>query len=613
MGVQRIQDPGRWIRNCEVADSDPCANLTQADWDKVAWITAKNVFVGVIVQPNFVDGNISSITSFPAGILYSASGSIVDTISYDSGLGYYTADTLPFYVLGQGDFIVIEDIPVISNGTSCTLDFTQSYNSGVVIIIPPTSEITFITSVGGLLEIVIDNSVGDIDWGDGNTDPYDASATPQTLSNTYAAGTFNGKIDNTNDSTEIDFGGQNIDSVNIQNATDFQILDFSSITNSFTVTWPTSHTATTTSITMNSSTGFTGTVDLSNIANLAGTIDIQGSNATGILFSNSTQTITSIEINGCDITGAISVSGLTGMQGVFEANGNSNLTGITFGTKSGVFTLVDFNQCDLTGTVDASGLSGLGGTVRFNQNSSLTGFTCPTSSQTITEFRLDDCDITGTFDMSNMTGMGGRFQINSNPNLTAITNPTSSVVFNRYSATLTGLTGTLDLSTLTGLGGIFSCRSNSSLTAITNPSSSVTFTQYIVYSCDLTGTLDVSGLTGLGGILQIRNNSNLTDVTFPTSAITTTQVQLNACDLGHVDITNMTFSAAISFQMENNNMTTAEVNEMLVDMDATFPNVGTGTITIGGTNAAPDGSSGGFDGTTAKNNLIAEGYTVTTS
>ena len=59
-------------------------------------------------------------------------------------------------------------------------------------------------------------------------------------------------------------------------------------------------------------------------------------------------------------------------------------------------------------------------------------------------------------------------------------------------------------------------------------------------------------------------------------------------------------------------MTAAEVNCILVDLDNTFPNSGNGKIRIEG-QAAPDGSSGGCDGTTAASNLASEGYTVTTA
>ena len=59
-------------------------------------------------------------------------------------------------------------------------------------------------------------------------------------------------------------------------------------------------------------------------------------------------------------------------------------------------------------------------------------------------------------------------------------------------------------------------------------------------------------------------------------------------------------------------MTAAEVNCILADLDSIL-GAGTGTIDLSGSNAAPDGSSGGCDGTTAKSNLQGNGWTVTTN
>ena len=80
----------------------------------------------------------------------------------------------------------------------------------------------------------------------------------------------------------------------------------------------------------------------------------------------------------------------------------------------------------------------------------------------------------------------------------------------------------------------------------------------------------------------------------------------------YVDFTNLTFASNVDFRIFNNGMTAAEVNCILVDLDNTFPNSGNGKIRIEG-QAAPDGSSGGCDGTTAASNLASEGYTVTTA
>ena len=89
------------------------------------------------------------------------------------------------------------------------------------------------------------------------------------------------------------------------------------------------------------------------------------------------------------------------------------------------------------------------------------------------------------------------------------------------------------------------------------------------------------------------------------------------CDLGYVDFTpfsGLTNVNGCTVTLSSNNMTAGEVNHILVDLDSISVGGYTGrVILISGTNAAPDGSSGGFDGLTAKSNLITKGFTVTTN
>jgi hypothetical protein len=72
-----------------------------------------------------------------------------------------------------------------------------------------------------------------------------------------------------------------------------------------------------------------------------------------------------------------------------------------------------------------------------------------------------------------------------------------------------------------------------------------------------------------------------------------------------------------SIVINNNLMQSADVNRILYDLDsiATLNPSGWAGVTldISGSNAAPNGSSGGFDGTGATLSLIANGWTVTTS
>lgn len=64
--------------------------------------------------------------------------------------------------------------------------------------------------------------------------------------------------------------------------------------------------------------------------------------------------------------------------------------------------------------------------------------------------------------------------------------------------------------------------------------------------------------------------------------------------------------------INNNNMSVADVNHILYDLDSTSASGYTGrVINIGGTNADPDSSSGGYDGLAAKAALEGKGFTIT--
>ena len=95
-------------------------------------------------------------------------------------------------------------------------------------------------------------------------------------------------------------------------------------------------------------------------------------------------------------------------------------------------------------------------------------------------------------------------------------------------------------------------------------------------------------------------------------AIKTTYFDASGWDLAFFYITAMTFSSAVLFICDNS-FAAAETNHLLVDCDNTFPRTGTGSVNIANSNAAPDTTSGGYDGQTAKDNLILNGYTVTTN
>jgi hypothetical protein len=206
-----------------------------------------------------------------------------------------------------------------------------------------------------------------------------------------------------------------------------------------------------------------------------------------------------------------------------------------------------------------------------------------------------------------LTGLGGIFDTHSNPNLTSITNPVSSNVFTFYIVHSCNLS-TLDVSGLTGLGNQFQANLNPNLTSITNPVSTQIFFLYDVNSCNLS-TLDVSGLSNLGGTFRAHTNPNLTSITNPVSPRLFASYHAYSCNISFINflpLSNLTNFNGVSIRLENNGMTSVNVDQTFIDLDSISVGGFTSrSIRIDGTNAAATATS-----LTARNNLIANGFTL---
>jgi hypothetical protein len=291
---------------------------------------------------------------------------------------------------------------------------------------------------------------------------------------------------------------------------------------------------------------------------------------------------------------------------------------------------------DLTGNHDLSMLPGLGGVFQIYSNPLLTGITHTASTEVFTRYEARTCDITGNHDLSMLPGLGGVFQIYSNPLLTGITHTASTQTLSQYYLNGCDISGTHDLSMFPNLEGALHLYSNSNLTGVTLPTTIGIFSQVLIHNCDLQGTLDLSMLPGLGGFLQLQSNSLLTGVTFPltsqtfknnVNSINNYAFTLNNCDMGYSSFLplsgatlDVNYVQGATIDLSNNNMLASEVNHYLVDFDNISTNLNpsgwTGTtLNISGTNAAPDSSSGGFDGVAALSSLTGgtNNWTITTS
>lgn len=135
-------------------------------------------------------------------------------------------------------------------------------------------------------------------------------------------------------------------------------------------------------------------------------------------------------------------------------------------------------------------------------------------------------------------------------------------------------------------------------------------------------TIDISNGTLVTGKCKHYNNVSLTSIIYPNITLplpnTLNYIQpynnplLGYCNIA--DMANVTNRDSMLIYVQDNNMTSAEVNQTLVELDNDALGTYTGrTINIGGTNAAPDSSSGGYDGSAAVTSLVTKGFTVTHS
>ena len=383
-----------------------------------------------------------------------------------------------------------------------------------------------------------------------------------------------------------------------------------------------------------------GNLDLTQLSGFSGTFRVNTNpNLTGITNGPSSQIFSTYVAYSCNLTGNLDLTPLSGLGGQFQVNNNPNLTGITHGPSSQNISSYLANSCNLIGNLDLTPLSGLGGQFWVSANINLTGITHGPSSQIFTSYLANSCKLTGNLDLTPLSGFGGQFWVNNNTNLTGITHGPSSQNISSYLANSCNLIGNLDLTPLSGFGGQFDVWFNFNLTGITHSTSPNNITRYRANDCKLTGTLDLRNLTKLGAsttgstsILRLDGNSSLTNILLPTSTqyfknesngLGSRVFSLYGCNLDYINFTSLSGATLVSgttqgragIDLQNNNMTTTDVNHILVDFsgNATYNPTGWSNITlnISGTNADPDSSSGGYNGLAAISFLTGSPYNWT--
>jgi hypothetical protein len=315
------------------------------------------------------------------------------------------------------------------------------------------------------------------------------------------------------------------------------------------------------------------------------------------------------------LTGTLDISTCTGINTLFVYS-NSALTSISWpvATWSDIRTY----GCSLTDIVFPVGTV-WNNTTLWVSNSTVTSLDLSNTTGTMTALVCEGSSITSldtsTFNFSTV----GQFRVSNSTLLATINHGSTTGKVYRYWAQNTSietLTVPFDFDNIVAAIRI---NNNGSLASV-NFLGTGTVNEFLCSACDLS-TLDVSMFTVAASTqFTVRDNPSLSSITHSSSPSGAFRIYDNSiCSLGFYSLGGAKFTSNVQAAMNDNAMTAAEVNQWLDSMSSAgsgedlLPATGTGTIIIGGTNAAPDSSSGGFDGVAAATAISGGGYILTTT
>lgn len=298
------------------------------------------------------------------------------------------------------------------------------------------------------------------------------------------------------------------------------------------------------------------------------------------------------------------------LSGIFNVGSNPDLQVVIFASSgNGLLNTFDASDCDLL-SLDLTNIT-IGAIFSVRNNVNLASLIFASSGNGLgTSVQIFNTAL-ASIDFKDY-GVSGFVQIYDNPNLTSIIFASSNGQTTNFRLDNCNLSS-LNLSNVP-IKTTFRCDNNSNLNSITFSSTGNGFlSNFNVSSCNLS-SLDLSNLS-FGGAVSLNNNI-LTNVVFAAAGhgnVATLDLSNNALTSINFEVFGVDFTGC-SRNFANNGFDAAYVNYVLVTIDGiSSGGIGNRTLTIDGTNAAPDSSSGGNDGTAAKANLISKGWVVTTN
>lgn len=327
---------------------------------------------------------------------------------------------------------------------------------------------------------------------------------------------------------------------------------------------------------------------------------------------NGEEIITTLQGGYTEQTNSLSIASRTGLSGTPTSLAANELDGtlqnveFAFSTDTpSNITSIDIANEKIEGVAD---LSILGGCVSYNigQNN-FENFIVGDINDVLTMFSCNGSPNLLEADLRPFgSNFGGDIQLVDNDSCVNVYTPNTTNLIPRFSCANSSSVENIYIDGLSNLSTLLELQLNSELLIVDLPTTSQNFTSIQCHQNPKLASLDFSGFSGAIGNLQCYFMDALASFSVPTN--TCTLLQVNGGLLTTFDITPMTGdNSGNQLQVRFNNLTTASVNQILIDID----NKGWTNYTVFlDNNTVPAPPSGA--GITALNNIVAKGGTVTT-
>ena len=368
-------------------------------------------------------------------------------------------------------------------------------------------------------------------------------------------------------------------------------------------------------------------------------------NLTSIDVSNMSGNLTDLVFRDCGILGDVNLGSFNCINCNFDMHGNPGMNGFDMSNCTGTLKTVNMQYCAASGTqtITLPFSANAGNTIYYQGNTAFAyDIDLSGSGGALSNYRVDNSNYTGAFEAKVFNFINANITGITCTGITSVdlTGSTGSLYF-FYFYNSTNLTGNIDLSAfdwapvvylridntdVTGLSlkltdttniGTFTAqnanltgtfvfpawnpnslalnvRSNPNLTSVDFSNLTGTIGELFFDNCNITGLVDMSGMAAnfksTDAAIYAMNNPLMTGIIHSatlTGNFHAYQIYSCACSLQANGLGNATFTADINFQVQDNGLSSAEVDAWVEEAHRITPlSGGSGYLHFGGSNAA---------------------------